>query len=216
MLREKLPKEKEPQQRPFRILILEDQFVEEAREAFSSLKWVEVKVVSTLKELKELEEYEPDLVILDRNVPEEEGKEPQDLLEKAAGLVKSKFPQALVIGYSSLFHHGAIQGAEIGAEKGAEIGEIIEGNIMPVLIIPKELGDKSKRDSWLGAFKIGLRSISNVELLEKKLFEVLRSLPDEGKKFILDIYAEANPELKEALERRLKYTGESKETISTE
>jgi hypothetical protein len=169
-----------------------------------------VKVVRTLEELKELtKEFEPNLVILDINVPEKEGEKPLDQSKKSKEIVKEKFGDVPVFYYTSTWHHGWVN-AGIGRtpEEARVMGSILKGEKETKGIAPNlpseliEVGDKSKEENWKKIFLL-MPYLSGPET-----FKVMKAFPEDLRLEALEILKKDNPELAGSIERRLKWEEE--------
>jgi len=189
-----------------KILVLEDENSEVAKKALTNLG-IEVKVVRSLEELNQVsQEFKPDLVILDRNVPEKEGERPVDQSKKSKEIVKEKFGDVPVFYYTSILHGGIWMSAGIGktpAEasrmknilKGEEKIEGIAPNLPSELV---EVGDKSKEENWKKIFLL-MPYLSGLET-----FKVMKAFPEDLRQEALEILKKDNPALASSIERRFK------------
>jgi len=204
----KIEHKKEPKPKT-KILVLEDENAEVARKALIGLG-MEVKVVQTLEELKGLtKEFEPDLVILDINVPEKKGEKPINQAKKSKEIVKEKFGDVPVFYYTSYHHGSSLEGGMgITPQEAVEMRIILKGDeeikgIAPNL--PSELmdvADKSKEENWKKIFLL-MPYFSGFET-----FKVIQAFPEALRQEALEILKKDNPMLVGSIERRLKWEEE--------
>jgi len=212
--------EKHPQERKrepkIKILILEDQFAEQAKQGLS-LPCFEVKVVKSIEELKNLDpqEFQPDIVILDIEVPKKEGETPVDTSKVSKAIVQEKFGNPPIFYYTSVFHGGRQVGGVGELPSLARTGKVglsgvlREEKIDELIKKYRELSglpDKSKPGNWLLVFQILPVINTSLEFLDK-----LRSfhfLPEEIRDKMMEMLEIANPALAEAVKRTWKYEAE--------
>lgn len=199
-----IKKEKEPK---LKILILEDEFAEEAQRGISA-EGIEVRLAKTLQELQEVEGFEPDLIILDKNVPRTQGEEPEDLSQETRKITEDKWPNKPIVFYSSLYHHERVAGVEFGEPEtlldSGHLEESLRQQGIPEDVIEeiKSMGDKRDPDSWKKLLKYTPYSFTSSE----RLLGVWQKLPEEFKKETLKVLKVLNPDLANSLERYDKYT----------
>lgn len=197
--KEKIPKTK--------ILVLEDQFAQVAREGLN-LPHLETKIVSSIEELEEIDpkEFAPDIVILDLEVPEKKGKEPEYNEKLSTKIVNEKFKEPLIIYYTSFLHHDKLRGGvgdypDIARSYGLRF--YLENKYEDLLKIDPELkniADKSNPENWKRVLEVLPIVCSGPKLTEK--IELIAFWPDETKKKILSLVNVDNPELAKAIKRR--------------
>ena len=210
-----IPQQPSPERKklgPIKILVLEDQYSSQAESALRD-KGFDVRVVRTLEELKNVEsEFEPDIVILDKNVPEKEGEEAKDLSATSLRIAKEKWPNAITAVYSSLLHHGRIVGPMFGgdlleADRGSFEREYNDKSPM-VIDAVESLGDKSSPESWTRLLELLPLLISSSKT--EKLVEIWQRLPNDVREKARKYLGEFNPGLLNSLERRMVESQEPK------
>jgi hypothetical protein len=176
---EKHPQEREKEPKT-KILILEDQFAEQAQQGLD-LPCFEVRIVKSIEELKNLnpQEFQPDIVILDLEVPEKEGERPVDNSKVSTAIVREKFSEAPTFYYTSYLHGERMRGvgdtpdlARWHREPYSARGLLDEETAAkfrekyPEL---KDISDKSNPKNWLTVLQVLPVVTSQLKFTEKLL-----------------------------------------------
>lgn len=201
-------------ERKLRVLVLEDRFQDVVQEGIGSLGWVDLKVVGDLEELssQDPEEFQPDIIILDRMVPQRKGEEPQNLITKSNSLVQEKFPKALTVGYSVA--HGGADLERTPLPGYVLLGEVTGGEINTSVIEDirekmdrearrqyRDIYDKSNPNSWKSVLELSPGVTTNYRWLSERMPALLKSISPEARKQMTKIFESVNPELIGSLKR---------------
>jgi len=194
-----------------KILILEDEYGEQAKKGLD-FPCFEVKIVKNIEELKNIDpkDFQPDLIILDVNVPEKEGEEPKDNSRLSSAIVKEKFSNVPVFYYTMAFHHGKhIQGG-IGEEPGffkklgiddlkSIWGEDTYNKFKEKYSEFMDVSDKSRPENWIRALLILPILTTQASFLSK--INSFYFWPEELKEKMLGMLELTNPNLASSIKR---------------
>lgn len=178
-IEKQLSKKEKKERLKTKILILEDEYAQQAKEGLN-LPYLKTKVITSIEELKKLnpEKFTPDIIILDLEVPDKKGEVPKEENVKiSTKIAKEKFKDAIIVYYTSSFHHGRISGGigdspEVAKKNGVKL--YLEDKYEELLKIDPEveyIGDKSKIENWRKILELIPIVHSGPNLAEKlKLF----------------------------------------------
>lgn len=167
---------------------------------------MEVKVIETIEELREidLKDFNPDILILDLEVPEKKGEKPK-YKEIIPRLVKEKFKDAIIVYYTSHDHHGRMLGGvgdspATAMEDGLKL--FLEDKYQELLKIDpglENIADKSNPDNWKRVLEV-IPIISPSYVFGNKL-KLFFSWPKEVRDKILALKRVDSTSVAEAIKR---------------
>jgi len=202
---ERHPEEREPK---IRILILEDQFGEQAKQGLN-LPCFEVRVVRTLEELRNIdpEEFQPDIAILDIEVPEREGEKPS-VSSESENIIRKKY------GYVPLFYYTSRKEGESGVSdvpllaiewkrhylEGGLWGKEKARKLKEIYPEIENIWDKSKPENWLTVLLL-LPIIEPMKLSNANKLQLFRLLPEKIRNKMMGMLEIVHPSMAAAVKR---------------
>jgi uncharacterized protein (UPF0335 family) len=209
--------EKHPQEPKIKILILEDQFAEQAQQGLN-LPCFEVRVVKTLEELRKLDpqEFQPDIAILDIEVPEREGEKPSASSE-SENIIRKKY------GFVPLFYYTSHREGESGVSdvpllaiewkrhylEGRLWGKDKVSKLKEICPEIENIWDKSKPENWLTVLLL-LPIIEPMKLSNANKLQLFRLLPEGLRNKMMKMLEIVYPTMAEAVKRQWEFESEGR------